>query len=261
MTNDLLARLADLDAAPRRTPSAQEVDREETLLRTILGDTERPGRTVGATFRRPLVRRLSFAAAGALAAGLALVAVNGGVPGMGGSGPLSSTELAGWTGAPRTMDVATARASDAGKWCLDATDLNGTGADPVISNADLRGKVASMVVTRGDVSAYCLAGSDGGTSMGISPVREQPDGHIKVDTLGSRGSGDEELNYVVGWAGSDVTGITVRDHGHTTEATIQDGRFTAWWPDGDPDGAITGTLTLHLADGSTRTVEGDTVLD
>ncbi|MFF5302518.1 hypothetical protein ACFY5F_24410 [Streptomyces sp. NPDC013161] len=126
MTNDLLARLADLDAAPRRTPSAQETDREETLLRTILDDTERPGRTVGATFRRPLVRRLSFTAAGALAAGLALVAVNGGVPGMGGSGPLSSTELASWTGAPKAMDVATARASAAGKWCLDATDLNGT---------------------------------------------------------------------------------------------------------------------------------------
>lgn len=95
--------------------------------------------------------------------------------------------------------------------CLDATDLNGTGADPVISNADLRGKVASMVVTRGDVSAYCLAGSDGG---------------------------DEELNSVVGWAGSDVEGITVRDHGHTIEATIQGGRFTAWWPDGDPDGTL-----------------------
>ncbi|MFI6464079.1 hypothetical protein [Streptomyces sp. NPDC050538] len=109
--------------------------------------------------------------------------------------------------------------------------------------------------TRGDVSACCLAGSDGGTSMGISPVREQPDGHIKVDTPGSRGSGDEELNYVVGWAGSAVTGITIRDHGHTTEATIQDGRFTAWWP----DGAITGTVTLHLADGSTRTVKGDTL--
>ncbi|MFD4558438.1 hypothetical protein ACFWP5_29670 [Streptomyces sp. NPDC058469] len=257
MTNDLLARLADLDAAPRRTPSAQETDREETLLRTILDDSERPGRSVGATFRRPLVRRLSFTAAGALAAGLALVAVNGGLPGLGGSGPLSSSELASWTGTAKSVDVAAARGSAAGKWCLD---VNGTGAEPVISNADLRGKVASMVVTRGDVSAYCLAGSDGGTSMGISPVRQQPDGHIKVDTLGSRGSGDEELNYVVGWAGSDVKGITVRDHGHTTEATIEDGRFTAWWPDGDPDGAITGTVTLHLADGSTHTVKGDTLL-
>lgn len=108
----------------------------------------------------------------------------------------------------------------------------GSGAEPVISNADLRGKVASTVVTRDGRSARCLDGSD-----------------------------DEELNCVVGWAGSDVKGITVRDHGHTTGATIQDGRFTAWWPDGDPDGGIVGTLTLHLAHGSTHTVEGDSLLD
>ncbi|WP_329248506.1 hypothetical protein OG223_16375 [Streptomyces sp. NBC_01478] len=130
----------------------------------------------------------------------------------------------------------------------------------MISNADLRGQVASMIVTRGDRSAYCLAGSDGGVAKGLSPVREQPDGHIEVDTLGAPGSGDEELNYVVGWAGSDVEGITARDHGHTTEATIQDGRFTAWWPHGDPDGLLTGTFTLRLADGSTHTVKGPGLL-
>lgn len=180
--------------------------------------------------------------------------MNGGLPG-GSSGPLPSSELAGWTGTAKSMDIAAAGGSAAGKWCLDATDLNGTGVEPVISNADLRGKVASMIMTRGDQSAYCLAGSDGGVSMGISAVREQPAGHVEVDTLGARGSGDQELNYVIGWAGSDIKGITVRDHGHTTEATVQDGRFTAWWPHGNPDGLLTGTFTLHLADGSTHTVK------
>ncbi|MGQ4436572.1 MULTISPECIES: hypothetical protein [unclassified Streptomyces] len=53
--------------------------------------------------------------------------------------------------------------------------------------------------------------------------------------------------------------ITSKERGHTTEATIEVGRFTAWWPNGDPDGALTGTVTLHLADGSTRTVQGDTL--
>ncbi|MGQ4436573.1 MULTISPECIES: hypothetical protein [unclassified Streptomyces] len=115
MTNDLLARLADLDAAPRRTSSAQDTDRQETLLRTILDDTERPARSVGtAAFRRPLVRRLSFTAADALAAGLALVAVNGGLPGAGGSGPLSAPELATCTGTAKTVDVTAASASAAG---------------------------------------------------------------------------------------------------------------------------------------------------
>ncbi|WP_329248501.1 hypothetical protein OG223_16370 [Streptomyces sp. NBC_01478] len=76
---------------------------------------EAVGETFLAAFRRPLVRRLSFTAAGALAAGLALVAVNGGLPGMGGSGPLSSSEPASWTGTAKSMDVAAARGSAAGK--------------------------------------------------------------------------------------------------------------------------------------------------
>ncbi|MGX9889634.1 hypothetical protein [Streptomyces sp. NPDC002276] len=40
----------------------------------------------------------------------------------------------------------------------DATDPNGTGAQPVISNADLRGRVASMIVTRGDQQLNYVVG-------------------------------------------------------------------------------------------------------
>ena len=257
-TNDaLLSRLAALDAAPRTEPTAAGLDREETLLRTILDDTEPPGRSVGAAFRRPVVRRVSFTLAGALAAGLAvLTVVGGGVPGLGGSGPLSSAELASWTGTPKGLDTAGDEGSAAEKWCMDSAAEYGSGP-AVVSNGDIRGSVASMVITRGGDAVYCLAASDGtGISMAISPVSDLPADGIDMDTLGARGEDDGQFNYALGSVGSDVEKVTVRDHGHTVLATIQDGRWTAWWPQGDPLGLITGTVTVTLTDGTTRTIEG-----
>ncbi|MFJ8109013.1 hypothetical protein [Streptomyces sp. NPDC096132] len=261
MNNDLLSRLAELDAAPRTEPTAAEIDREETLLRTILADTGRPAGSAGVFFRRPLVRRTGFALAGALAAGTALVAVTGGLPGIGGSGPLSSAELASWTGTPKVLDTAAAMGSAAGKQCLDLTEDMGTGS-PEVSNADIRGNVASMVVTRGGDAVYCLAGSDGsGIAMAISPVVALPADGISLDTYGARGSDDQEFNYVVGAVGSDVEEVVVHDHGKTARATVDDGRMTAWWPDGRPDGLLTGTFTVTLKDGTSHTFSADALMD
>ncbi|MFF4487532.1 hypothetical protein ACFY0F_13725 [Streptomyces sp. NPDC001544] len=90
----------------------------------------------------------------------------------------------------------------------------------------------------------------------IGPAAEVPYGRITLDTLGAGGSGSAEYGYAVGSAGSEVKRITVRDHGHTVQATVDSGRWTVWWPDRDPGGPLTGTLTLILADGTTRTVGG-----
>ncbi|MFF3817332.1 hypothetical protein ACFYYD_12080 [Streptomyces bluensis] len=265
MNNDLLSRLAELDAAPRTEPSAAEIDREERLLRTVLSDTGRPVRSAGAAFRRPLVRRFAFTAiGGALAAGAAVVAVavaGGGLLGNG-SGPLSSAELATWTSTPHRLNTADGKGSGAEKRCLDLTKgTSGTGTPARISNADIRGSVASMIVTRGGDAAWCLTGSDGsGAMMAVSPVVELPADQIDLDTLGAWGSGSGQVNYALGSVGSDVREITVRDHGQTVQAMVQEGRWTAWWPKGDPDGMITGTLTLTLKDGSTRTVDGDALM-
>ncbi|WP_216590467.1 hypothetical protein [Streptomyces brasiliscabiei] len=253
----LLAGLAPLDAAPPIDPTAAEIDREETLLRTILADTEPPGRSVRPGSRRPLVRRVTFTLAGALAAGLAVVTATGGLsglPGRGSEGPLSSAELASWTGTPRSLDASGAEGSAAEKECLDATEQYGSGpAD--ISNADIRGSVASMIVSRGGDAVYCLAGEGGGTTMSISPVVDLPADGIELDTYGARGEDDGLLNYAVGSVGRDVAKVTVHDRGRTVEATVQDGRWTAWWPQGDPLGLLTGTVTLTFTDGTTRTIE------
>ncbi|MGW0845571.1 hypothetical protein ACWD26_36640 [Streptomyces sp. NPDC002787] len=253
----LLSRLAPLDAAPRAEPTAAEIDREETLLRTILNDTEPPGRSARPT-SRPLVRRVSFTLAGALAAGLAVLTATGGLSGLtgiGDRGPLSSAELASWTGTPSSLDSAGAAGSAAEKECLEATEQYGSGP-AVVSNADIRGSVASMVVSRGGDAVYCLAGSDGGRiTMAVSPVLDLPADGIELDTYGSRGEDDGLLNYALGSVGSDVEKVTVRDSGHTVQATVQDGRWTAWWPRGDRYGLLTGTVTLTLTDGTTRTIK------
>ncbi|MFD5748166.1 hypothetical protein [Streptomyces sp. NPDC127033] len=262
MTNDLLARLAKLDAAPRTEPTAAEIDREETLLRTVLSDTERPARSVGTTFRRPLVRRTAFTLAGGLAAGLAFVAVTGGLPGLGGGGPLPSSELASWTPTPNALDISAGKGSAAEKTCLEVAGYTPDKPSPTIANADVRGKVASMVVIWGeDDASYCLAASDGtGLMMAIDPTVEVAAGALTLDTLGARGSDDGEFNYALGSVGSDVEDVTVRDSGKTIHATVQDGRWTAWWPDGDPNGLITGTVTVTLKDGTTRSVTGDELM-
>ncbi|MFI5681819.1 hypothetical protein [Streptomyces cellulosae] len=265
--NDLLSRLAELDAAPRTEPSAAEIDREETLLRRILDDTQRPARSAGAAFRRPLVRRVGFTLAGALAVGGAFSAVTGAPPATGGTGPLSSAELARWTGTPKGLDTAQGKGSRAARHCLDSTKrmgaVIGTGTGtPKVSNADIRGDVASMVITRSGDAAYCLAGSDGaGLAMTISPVGAMPARGIALGTYGARGSGDEEFNYVVGTAGSDVKKVVVNDHGKTVRATLQGGRWTAWWPDGQPEGLLTGTFTVTFTDGSSRTVTAKSLTD
>ncbi|BBC34936.1 hypothetical protein SGFS_062300 [Streptomyces graminofaciens] len=265
MNNDVLSRLAELDAAPRTEPSASEIDREETLLRSILRDDTKPGRTIGAAFRRPLVRRLAFTLTGALVAGATAVAALAVTTDLldGGSGPLSSSQLASWTGTPSSLSSAGAEGDAAVKQCLDATKQSSDGDAPAkISNADIRGTVASMIVTRAGNSTLCLAGSDGSSStMAVSAPEKVPAKEIALDTLGARGEGSGQVNHVLGWVGSDVEKIVVRDHGHTVQATIENGWWSAWWPQGDPDGLLTGTLTLTFADGTTKTLDGKAFME
>jgi hypothetical protein len=209
---------------------------------------------------------VGFTLAGALAVGGAFVAVTGGPPGTGGAGGLSSAELASWTGTPKGLDTAQGRGSGAADHCLDATQrmgtVTGTGTGtPKVSNADIRGDVASMVITRSGHAAYCLAGSDSTAAMTISPVGALPARGIALDNYGAQGSGDEEFNYVVGTAGSDVKKVVVHDHGKTVQATLQGGRWTAWWPDGQPEGLLTGTFTVTFTDGSTHTVTAKSLTD
>ena len=199
--------------------------------------------------------------AGAVAAGAAVVMLAGRLSGSGAAGPLSSADLASWTSTPNTLPTGGA-SSAAVKWCLDdAKGFPGAGATPRISNADIRGKVASMVITQGNDALYCLAGPDGtGMAMGMPPTATVPAGRITIETTGSRGRGAAEFNYALGSAGPDVTKITLHDHGHVVHATLDHGRWTAWWPNGNPDGLLSGNVVLTLTDGTTRTIHSKSLM-
>jgi hypothetical protein len=257
MTRDVLSRLGDLDAAPRTNLTAAQIEHRDQLLRRVLADSapsEAAPRTV--VRRRPLMRRLLLTTAGAAAAGAAVLAVSGSLPGTEDSGPLSSSQLAGWTPGAEPLDTTTAEGREARKECLEVTEQYGDDTAPTtVTSADIRGSVASMVISDGSLSVYCLAASDGG-AMSLRVERNSPDlaaDAVMVDSLGARGSGSAQLNWALGFVGREVKKVTVRDSGRTIEATVQDGRWTAWWPQGDPEG-IFDTVTVTLVDGSTRTV-------
>lgn len=68
------------------------------------------------------------------------------------------------------------------------------------------------------------------------------------------------FSWVTGYAGSDVTAVTVHPPvGPDVQASIKDGRYSAWWPAGEARGDNPGvsgasTYSVSLADGTTRRV-------
>jgi hypothetical protein len=84
-----------------------------------------------------------------------------------------------------------------------------------------------------------------------------------VETESMAGSTDEGwFTWSGGYVGNDVTGVTVHTPlGDDVEASVDGGRFAAWWPGGEVRGDNPGvsgawTYTVSLADGSTRRATG-----
>ncbi|MGW0819105.1 hypothetical protein ACWD00_38885 [Streptomyces viridiviolaceus] len=267
MKTDPLSRLAGLDAAPHGELSAAELDRKEELLAIVLSDTHLPRHPVAPGCRRPLVRRLAYTTAAGLAVGAALLTVtlSAEPPEPGGTGPLSSAEVASWTS---TAHRAQQRNIAFGNCFNKAMDVNkGRGRPGAIYNWDRRGTTVSMIVTSNYRSAYCLAGPEGpGVAVPITADAEGgvPANDITMDAQGALGKGSARFRYAVGVVGEDVKAITVRDQGRTIHATVEQlttsslpwGRWTAWWPDREAHDQMTGTFTVTLKDGTKRTING-----
>ncbi|MFI5528416.1 hypothetical protein ACIA8O_07605 [Kitasatospora sp. NPDC051853] len=204
-------------------------------------------------------RRLAFTLAGAVALGTAVVGVSFldkvNSEGNGSGGPLGSAEIVSWTAKPTQVDTSKGQGAKTLKWCLDA--MEGPGGADKVSNADLRGKVTSMVVTRGSTVGLCYVAPDGvgGFWEAVGQVPALTPNAIAYDTGGSHGDGDQIFNYAAGFVGSDVKAVTMTAQGRTFEVTVENGRWTAWWPGADNNrGGSVDTATLTLADGTTRTV-------
>jgi hypothetical protein len=89
---------------------------------------------------------------------------------------------------------------------------------------------------------------------------ESAGGAVTVPGRLSLGTKDGWFIWVTGYAGNDVTRVTVDPPvGPDVEASLEGGRFAAWWPSGEARGDNPGvggawSYTVTLADGTTRRV-------
>ncbi len=101
-----------------------------------------------------------------------------------------------------------------------------------------------------------LGGAD--ESAGPAPARDV----ARQDTYGVGSVGGHAFVYAEGRAGADVTRIAVTTPtGRHVTASLEDGRWAAWWPAGDDrmdNPEITGAPTYEVTrrDGSTTGVRG-----
>ncbi|MGW7412744.1 hypothetical protein [Streptomyces sp. NPDC054863] len=241
-----LPRLADRDLPPGRHALHREL-----LMRRIDQSTPAAPPT-GQPARPRLRRRLAFTLVGALAAAAAMGGVT--LYDRTTSDPFGSSTLASWTTSPTHVDTSTGPGAATLKWCLNTMP---GGSGPIkVTNADLRGKVTSMIVSRGDTTTLCyVASKNGGFSASVSTAQTIAPDAIAYDTSGSHGDAPDVFSYAAGFVGSDVKAVTMTARGRTFEVTVENGRWTAWWPSaaGGRDSSRIDTVTLTLTDGTTRT--------
>lgn len=251
--DDLLTRaLTDLDAAPHRELSPEQLQRAEQHLEVILGGTPMadrrlaPGRGQAAAPRhgrrstRPLVL---VAAALAVSLGISL----SGLFGTGG------TAYASWTAVPTPHPAAEQEklaqecrdslAQGAGQTAGTPTAADLQATDLVV--ADSRGSWSYVLLSgANDLEATCLVEEDD-RLLGIFPrsssavgayallsglPEPEPQQIIGTGLMSMAGS---EGSYwsTEGRVGSDVAAVSVLSAtGTRIEATVTGGRFAAWWP-------------------------------
>ena len=265
------AALRDLDLARTTTLTDEERQHADAMLARILaapGDDLVRTETNSARRRRARV----LVPVGVLAAAAVSVPMT-----LGGGSAFAS-----WTANPEPLSPSAAEA--AATTCRSALDIRDRSVRVVIG--ERRGGWTYVLLDGSGGEAACLmpddlVGSHDGAvrrsgffgSYDTDPV-EAPtparDGIIETESAGGAvtlpdrlGVGTMEgwFSWVTGYAGSDVTGVTVHPPvGPDVEASLNGGRFSAWWPAGEARGANPGvggawTYSVTLADGTTRRVE------
>ncbi|OII31755.1 hypothetical protein BIU98_08390 [Curtobacterium sp. MMLR14_010] len=170
---------------------------------------------------------------------------------------IAAADLASWTNQAHSIGTTSSLATAAQQHCTDAlgTDV-GSGTD---SHLDARGEVASLVYRHGTDAYYCLSTAD---HLGMWDLIDDsvpagntvPADGILVDTAGSHGGTGSLVGYAVGFAGPDVTAVSITPvGGAATTATLEDGTWTAWWPTDAADDSDA-TVTITTRDGATHSV-------
>jgi hypothetical protein len=262
-TTDLLTQL---DAAPAAPLTDAEAARSDALLRAVIADRE-PARAPRPA-RSHRARYWAFGVAGvaalAIMATAALHFPHWTPPAptgpSGSTGPLASADLASWTSAPTGLAAGAASVQAPEKWCLDSmSGAPGASNAGVITNVDQRGSITSMIVSRAGYTMLCIAGPNATGFWEVDGDPSEPGpalapAQLTVESEGAHGQGATGFDYIEGLAGAGVASVSFTSAGRTIDATVANGRWTAWWPDAAATAQLTGTVTITSTDGSTSTV-------
>lgn len=253
----LAAAVGRLDPAAETGLSDAERDHAEAAFARIVAMP--PGDDVPARPIRPRTRRRRWLAA----VGIVGTALGVALPGLLVGGSAYGT----WTPTPEPLTGrAEAAAATTCRGDLDQPDLGER-----VAVAERRGGWTYVVLASPGTEAICLMPndaighdrSDRGDFFGSynsdapAPPVLEPD---RIDENTSmEGSTDEGwFVWTEGYVGRDVIGITVhRSSGPDIEASVTGNRFAAWWPSvvqSSKQPADVWSYTVHLADGSTRSV-------
>lgn len=264
---DLERVLREMDRAPR-TMTDGELQRAANAREQILSTPRaEPVRVGPDRQRRPRGRTL---VALALTAAAAV-----GVPATIGGG----AAFASWTATPTPLSRSSA--AEAAATCQAALGGDSRGGRAVMG--EKRGGWAFVLVDSPAGESACLMsegliGSSGGAARKngffgtfAADPPEAPavarDGIVESESMGGSvpvsgrlpfTTTDGWFTWVRGFVGDDVTGVTVDPPvGPDVRATVSQGRFSAWWPSGEPSGSNPGvsgawSYTVTLADGTTR---------
>lgn len=190
--------------------------------------------------------------------------------------------FASWTATPTPLSPATAAA--AASTCLTGLGIDDPDADIVI--AEQRGGWTYLVLQSPAGEGACLMPSDlmgsgdvenrnsgffgsydpdpaGAPTLAPGDIMETESAAGMVTLPGALPVGATEgwFTWTSGYAGNDVALVTVHPAvGPDVQATLDSGRFSAWWPvdkarGGNPGAGGAWTYTVTLTDGTTQHVE------
>lgn len=260
------------DAATSDTTDLRR--RLDARLEVIIADCAAagpaPATGTPAARRRLAPARLAGVAAAAVAATAAVLLL---------PGPGESAAYASWTATPQAVadqdrDVAARECREAqrGPWYARTDTAEFDAAAATLALAERRGDlVAVLLRDQGptkDMSGFCVVeltegassakvrDSGAAGSLGGPPSVAQPDSFVE-GSMSQSGVGDGMISMMDGPVGDNVAGLTIHADGTTIEATVDNGRYAAWWPgrifpdedtgpsgEGGPEPILTYDLTL-----------------
>jgi hypothetical protein len=260
-TDTMTTALRDLDPAHETVlTEAERQHADDTFVRIIATTSDDPLQVEPDRPRRRRWRLLvPIGLAGAAGAAIPALLFGGG------------SAFASWTPTPEPLTPAQTAAAAA----TCRADLGMPASVEATLVAERRGEWTYVLMSQPKAESTCLmrnnlvgqdpAGHEVFGSHDTDPGKAPTVARDRIVETGSTAAGTDEgwfrkgwLTWAYGYVGSDVTGVTVHTPlGFDVEASVDNGRFAAWWPSDPPSSEnleVMGawSYTVTLADGSMR---------